>query len=34
MNKEVFVVVALRWGSNENHSYNQIVYEEKKNESV
>ena len=26
MNQEVFVVVALRWGSNENHSYNLGVY--------
>jgi hypothetical protein len=26
MNQEVFVVVALRWGSNENHSYNIGVY--------
>lgn len=26
MNQEVFIVVALRWGSNENHSYNLGVY--------
>ena len=26
MNKDVFVVVALRWGSNENHSCNLGVY--------